>query len=93
MSGRETATRRRAQLDDWISSQVHEHFEGDVAGAILSQPDVVTSVARLLNETYDGEPEGMDAALAAVSEDLTDRLSDWLCDNPEHAAKWLYKQL
>lgn len=84
---------RRAARIEYVQQQIHQQFDADVADALTSDEDVLHTLARKLNDDYDGDPEGMAAALGGVAEDVTDGLADWLVDNAEHAAKWLYKQL
>ena len=82
---------RRAACVTFVTSQVRELFEADVAEALLSDDEVLANVARLLNDNH-GTEAAITSALSRVAKALgdDDDLADWLVDHDDAAGKWLY---
>jgi hypothetical protein len=82
---------RGQALIEHVTEVIQDAFDDDVAQALLSDEDTLANLARHLNRNYDDEQ--ISAAVQQVARDLDDDTADWLVEQAENPAAWLYSRV
>lgn len=83
---------RAAEARKTLANQIAAHFASDVAEAFTADQTMYEQCARKLGHNVVGADE-MQAVIKAIAEGVDDGLADWLAENAESPAGWLYAQI
>lgn len=81
-SERKEPIMRRAALHDHVTYLVEEHFEDDVAKAVINC-EAFGALAHRLNEAGDGDPDQIALYVADLADHLTDSDADFIVGDTE----------
>lgn len=87
-----THAMRLAATTDALTIAVCAHFDADVAEAITRDTEMVAAAARWLADQV-RRADQVDQLIEAVAGITPDSTLDWLVDDAESPAGWLYSQL